>query len=144
MVDVSIETRAQTDARLCAVMRQARVRIYERPYCFREFAAADFPAAVDAKALALVRDADRWSQLVPYDGSDEEAFGIFSFHFPPNLDNSGFVGWLATHLKEAFGSGVLVVCGMNRDDGGVFDYWGCPTSIAPSVFDEIRKMNLGS
>jgi hypothetical protein len=27
------------------------------------------------------------------------------------VDNSGFVGWLASHLKAAIGTGVLVVCG---------------------------------
>ena len=44
------------------------------------------------------------------------------FHFPAGVDNSGFVGWLASHLKVVLGTGVLVVCGFNSQRGGVFDY----------------------
>ncbi|WP_158804971.1 DUF6196 family protein [Acidisoma sp. L85] len=83
------------------------------------------------------------TQLVPYDGSDGEAFGIFGFHFPPDKDNSGFVGWLASHLKTQFGSGVLVICGMNQADGGIYDYWGCPAAIAQDVFDAVLRLKKG-
>lgn len=60
---------------------------------------------------------------------------------PPNADNSGFVGWLATHLKTQLGTGVFVVCGSNHERGGIYDYWGCPADLldqATQVIDELR------
>jgi len=70
----------------------------------------------------------------------EEKFVVFSFHFAANLDNSGFVGWLASHLKAEIGTGVLVVCGQNTERGGIFDYWGAPLSVADQVIAEIRNL----
>lgn len=100
--------------------------------------------ALTADTLAVVRDADSWCQLVPATGhgGDAERFGIFSFHFPDGADNSGFVGWLATHLKARLGTGVFVVCGSNRGRGGIYDYWGCPadlTAEAIRVVAELRE-----
>jgi len=143
MVDISSETPEQTDARLRSVMKHARVQIFNELYHFEEFDSADFASKANKHALALVRDEELWSQLVPYDGGDGEAFGIFGFHFPPDKDNSGFVGWLASHLKTQFGSGVLVICGMNQADGGIYDYWGCPAAIAQDVFDEVLRRKKG-
>jgi len=65
---------------------------------------------------------------------------IFGFHFTPGLDNSGFVGWLAAHLKARLGTGVLVVCGQNSQRGGIFDYWGAPLSVSAKVIAEIRRL----
>ena len=140
MVDISRETRGQTEARLRAVMRLARADFLDGPYRYHEFPDDRFPAAARRDALALVRDGDRWSQLVPADDEAGERFALFGFHFPAGMDNSGFVGWLASLLKEALGSGVLVVCGMNRDDGGIFDYWGVPFSIRDDAFRAIRAL----
>jgi len=56
------------------------------------------------------------------------------------LDNSGFVGWLATHMKRSLGTGVFVVCGQNSARGGIFDYWGCPYAIRDSFFREIEGL----
>ncbi len=58
---------------------------------------------------------------------------MFCFHFPDGLDNSGFVGWLATHLKETLGTSVFVICGQNSDRGGIFDYWACPLNLGDEV-----------
>ena len=69
-----------------------------------------------------------------------DAFAVFSFHFTPGLDNSGFVGWLASHLKAVTGTGVLVVCGQNSGRGGIFDYWGAPLPVASRVVAEIRRL----
>jgi hypothetical protein len=60
---------------------------------------------------------------------------------PAGMDNSGFVGWLATEFKRRLGTGVFVVCGQNRDRGGIYDYWGCPVQVraqAAQVLDELR------
>jgi len=64
----------------------------------------------------------------------------FSFHFEPDLDNSGFVGWLTTHLKEALGTGVVVVCGHNAERGGVFDYWAVPAAMADAALAEVHRL----
>ncbi|WP_280394542.1 DUF6196 family protein [Nocardia brasiliensis] len=69
-----------------------------------------------------------------------EKFGLFSFHFPTGMDNSGFVGWLAGHLKRALGTGVFVVCGSNRERGGIYDYWGCPVELLAAVEREIETL----
>ncbi|MFC9438074.1 DUF6196 family protein, partial [Nocardia sp. NPDC057030] len=85
------------------------------------------PPQLTPRTLAVVRDAEKWSALVPFaeaDGAEVEKFGLFSFHFPTGLDNSGFVGWLAGQLKRTLGTGVFVVCGSNRERGGIYDYWG--------------------
>jgi Family of unknown function (DUF6196) len=140
MVDISYETVEETDRRLRDVIRSAQLKVYEGSYAFVEFALERFPLAVDAEALALVRDDETWSQLVPRRNDAAEAFRIFRFHFSPRLDNSGFVGWLATHLKRRFGTGVFIVCGQNQARGGIFDYWGCPLEIGEEVLTEIRSL----
>ncbi len=51
---------------------------------------------------------------------------------PPPLfhrvDDSGFVGWLATQRNVAPGTGV-VVRGQNGVPGGIPEYWGCPAQL---------------
>jgi hypothetical protein len=140
MVSVSHETREQTERRLLAVTSQARLQTYAGGYAFLEFPLAEFPTAVRADALALVRDDVVWSQLVPCDDPAEERFGLFRFHFPAGADNSGFVGWLASRLKQKFGTGLFVTCGQNREDGGIFDYWGVPIALAAEVIAEVERL----
>jgi hypothetical protein len=111
MVDISRETPLQIETRLRSVIKRAKVQIFSELYQFEEFPSADFGDRFDARALALVRDGELWSQLVPFQDGGGEAFGLFGFHFPPDDDNSGFVGWLASRLKARFGSGVIVIWG---------------------------------
>lgn len=143
MVNISRETSEQTEQRLRRVITAARLHIYPGTYAFTEFPLDWFPGAARADALALVRDDNVWSQLVPSDGTHDERFGLFRFHFPAGADNSGFVGWLATHLKNRFGTGVFVTCGQNQSDGGIFDYWGVPETLAQEVFGEVRRLVEG-
>ena len=143
MVNISHETIEETDRRLRDVIRGVQLKVYKGPYAFMEFALNKFPLAVDPEALALVRDDERWSQLVPRRNDSAEAFTIFRFHFPAGLDNSGFVGWLATHLKRHLGTGVFVVCGHNPERGGIFDYWGCPLEVGEAVLSEIKNLIEG-
>lgn len=140
MVDISHETVRETEARLRHVIRAAQLKVYERPYIFAEFPLDSFPVSVDPEAIALIRDDENWSQLVPYRHGSADRFAIFRFHFPSGIDNSGFVGWLATHLKRRLGTGVLVVCGQNAALGGIFDYWGCPVNIREQVLAEIANL----
>ncbi|MCG8490113.1 MAG: DUF6196 family protein, partial [Sneathiellales bacterium] len=87
-----------------------------------------------------VRDDEVWSQLVPSADSEAELFAIWRFHFREGDDNSGFVGWLANHLKEKFGTGVFVICGQNSNRAGIFDYWGCPISLRTEIIDEVKRL----
>ncbi len=96
---------------------------------------ADFATSLHAEALALVRDGDLWSQLVPADLATAEPLTLWSIHFEPGIDNSGFVGWLATLIKQHTGSGVAVICGQNTQRGGIFDYWCAPSPAAPAIQD---------
>ncbi|HEV2673948.1 MAG TPA: DUF6196 family protein [Aliidongia sp.] len=140
MVTISRETIDETERRLLRVTAEAKLLVYPGTFAFLEFPLGDFPAAARADALALVRDEQVWSQLVPSIDEAEELFGLFRFHFPAGADNSGFVGWLASRLKQRFGTGVFVTCGQNRRDGGIFDYWGVPAALAPEIIAEVERM----
>lgn len=143
MVNISQETPTQTELRLRKVIQLSRLDVFERSWIFEEFPLADFKSMAKSSALALVRDENVWSQLVLSNNSVAERFGIFCFHFPSGADNSGFVGWLATHLKCKFGTGVFVTCGQNSTDGGIFDYWGCPFELSKPIFSEVRNLVKG-
>ena len=137
---VSRESAEQTRQRLLRVIARAEFKVYEQAYVFEEFPFDDFSRKAKPEALAFIRDEQVWSQLVCAEDSDGELFRIFSFHFAEGLDNSGFVGWLASHLKQQVGTGVFVVCGQNSGRGGIFDYWGCPLEVADRVLEEIRSL----
>lgn len=101
----------------------------------------------DEDALARVRDGAVWSELVPAGSpAPPMAFRIFTFHFDPDLDATGFVGWLHSHLARATGVGHIVVCGRSARGaadhvrGGIFDYWGCPADAAERVLAEVRSL----
>lgn len=138
---VSQETPEQTAIRLRRVIAGSEFVVYPQPYVFVETPVEAFPGQLLQQALAFVRDEQVWSALVPADGdADRERFFLFGFHFVPEADNSGFVGWLASHLKTRLGSGVLVVCGQNSRRGGIFDYWGVPWAVGPAVQAEIERL----
>jgi len=139
---ISQESEDQAQARLGNVLAESELVVYERPYAFVEINTSRFPEELFPVALAFVRDEDVWSVLVPTSSAQQEQFVIFGFHFKPNLDNSGFVGWLASHLKACLGTGVLVVCGQNSLRGGIFDYWGAPWSIAKQVIAEVERLRV--
>ena len=135
---ISKETPKETDLRLKKVLKNSHFKVFEKSYYFNEIPVENFE--FNEKALAFVRDNDVWSQLIPVDKKGNEEFKIFSFHFEKNLDNSGFVGWLATKIKNALGSGVFVVCGQNSNQGGIFDYWGCPNEVSEEVIAYIKNL----
>ncbi|WP_192808849.1 DUF6196 family protein [Actinomadura montaniterrae] len=140
MVSVSMETAEQTEQRLRSVIAQAELVVHDGVWCFEE-SPADRPPALTPETLAVVRDQESWSRLVPFQKGDGiERFGIFSFHFADQMDNSGFVGWLATHLKAELGTGVFVVCGSNRARGGIYDYWGCPIDLLDQAVTVVEKL----
>lgn len=135
---ISKETKEETEERLKKVLKAATFKVFEEPYYFRETPVANFQ--FDPDALAMVRDDEVWSLLVPVEKEGTENFKVFRFHFKDGLDNSGFVGWMASKIKARFGSGVFVVCGQNSHNGGIFDYNGCPIEISEDVIDYIEKL----
>ena len=140
MVNISHETAEEAHKRLKKIITHCEFKVYGESYAFLEFPLDGFPSQAHPGALALVRDDEVWSQLVPCNDPKEELFTIWRFHFREGDDNSGFVGWLANHLKEKFGSGVFVTCGQNRNRGGIFDYSGCPLKLGPEVIKEIQGL----
>ena len=140
MVNISQESAEQTKTRLTRVITETRLTVYDKPFVFEEFPLNAFAEQADTGALALVRDDQVWSQLIEKNDPNAERFAIWRFHFPEGADNSGFVGWLAMHLKSLFGTGVFVVCGQNSQDGGIFDYWGCPWELRDAIIDEVRRL----
>ncbi len=140
MVDISHETLEEMHIRLRRVIRAAELKLYDESYAFAEFPLDQFPGRIDPRALAVIRDDEVWSQLIPNFTGSHQSFAVFRFHFPAMMDNSGFVGWLATHLKQRFDTGIFVVCGQNSGRGGIFDYWGCPWGLAEEVILEIRLL----
>lgn len=140
MVSVSRESPEQTNRRLLDVVAKSRLDVLSGVYAFVDCSADMAGGGFRRDALALVRDGETWSQLIPSDDASAELFRVFSFHFPANIDNSGFVGWFATRLKNQFGTGVFVVCGHNSDDGGIFDYWGVPLAVGDDVIEAVRGL----
>jgi hypothetical protein len=142
MVSISIESAEQIEERLLAVISEAEFVVHDGAWWFEE---SDVPPVLTPEVLAVVRDEEVWSRLVPVpaDGAaapGAERFGLFSFHFPNAADNSGFVGWLASHLKHELGTGVFVVCGSNTSRGGIFDYWGCPDTLLADAVAVVEKL----
>jgi len=140
---ISKETPAQIRFRLLKVLAYADMKIYEEEYGFQEFTSNDSPLRANPEALAIIRDGEVWSQLVPSRDASKERFKIFRFYFKEKLDNSGFIGWLGSHLKCKTGTGVFVVCGQNSRQGGIYDYWGCPVEVADRVMAEIQRLREG-
>ena len=142
MVDISVETVEATEVRLRKVFQASELEFHSEPYVFEEFTSDSLATSLDRGALALVRDGEVWCQLVSCRIPSVESFGVFCCHFPPDLDNSGFVGWLATHLKRRFGTGVFVICGQNSSRGGIYDYWGFPFELTAEVKLELRAHRM--
>jgi len=134
---ISTETQEQTEKRLKKVIQAADLKIYDSEYYFKEVPIDKFE--FDQQALAIVRDEEVWSFLIPSNNKESENFKLFSFHFKDGLDNSGFVGWLASKIKRELGAGVFVVCGQNTGKGGIFDYWGCPIALADQVIELVQQ-----
>ena len=84
--------------------------------------------------------------LAPIDGQEDagcERYAVFSCTFDAELDNSEFVGWLATLLKARLGTGVIVVCGFDPHAGGIYDYWGVPADLRAEATVLLRSLAGG-
>jgi hypothetical protein len=139
-MQVNHETPDQVGERLLRVLGRSELTALDGTFGFTEHRTASSAVAAADKALALVRDDDAWSTLQPVSYPGIEPLRVFVFHFPAGVDNSGFVGWLASHLKAVLGTGVLVVCGFNGRRGGVFDYWCVPERVADEALAELHRL----
>src|ERR671919_400582 len=140
MVHISRETPEQTNERLLEVIAAATFRVYDDAYVFEEAPLRGPIPPLDDRTLALVRDDRVWSRLVPAAlDHGVEQFGLLRFHFPEGVDNSGFVGWLASHLKRELGTGVFVVCGQNSEQGGSSTIGDSPRSCAKPSYEKSRS-----
>jgi hypothetical protein len=129
----------ETRTRLRRVLAEAAFNVLPGQWSYHEQPAGSVPQP-SADALALVRDAESWSVLELSQGDETEAFGVFSFHFPSAADNSGFVGWLASELKDHLGTGVAVLCGYNSAQGGIYDYWLVPAQLLDEAAAHVRSL----
>jgi len=145
MISISTnrETPEQIQKRLLEVLSQAQIKMYEEEYAFEEFTQEEFAIKIKTDALALIRDENTWCQLVSSNNPGKKQFKVIRFYFNNNLDNSGFIGWLATHLKLKLGTGVFVIRGQNSEHGGIYDFWGFPVDVVDSVIEEIIKLISG-
>jgi Family of unknown function (DUF6196) len=135
----SHETPEQTETRLHRVIREATLYVFPDTYRFVPLPLAEFPFRARAEAQAFVRDDAVWSQLVPADEGPSRCV-LFRFHFPEGVDNSGFVGWLASLIKRETGAGAFVVCGENPAQGGIFDLWGVDLQVGAEVLSIVRAL----
>src|SRR5215510_967991 len=89
-------------------------------------------------SIARVRDGGKLSALGPCPATEvtAERFEVFRVVLPAGEDDSGYVGWLASRIKARTGSGLFVICGYDRERGGVFDYYGIPAEAA----DDVRQL----
>ena len=91
------ETGTHISARLREVIAHAELEVLPGLYAFTPLTEDVTPRK---DALACVRDGGAWSQLVPVDdGATPMAFRIFSFHFDPAFDATGFVKRVAIALE---------------------------------------------
>jgi hypothetical protein len=135
---ITHETPEQSVRRLRRVARLTTVELLDGEWSFEQVSQPHLDLRPDT--LALIRDGERWSRLVPATPSSAERFRVWSCHFPEGIDNSGFVGWLAGEIKARTGSGVFVICGFNPSRGGIHDYWGCTVQAGDAVITELRAL----
>ena len=145
---MSPETPEQAAARLLKVIANAEYQVLPGFYAFE--AMPNGLSQARPEALACVRDREFWSQLVPVPRppGGKDLFKIFKFRFSPQVDATGFVGWLHSHLARTTGAASIVICGKDERSGSefghgrgnIFDYWGCPADRADVVLAEVQSL----
>ncbi|SFD12925.1 DUF6196 family protein [Pseudoalteromonas denitrificans] len=132
-----METVEYQNIRLTKAFSHSDVNFLPDSYDYEEFDSEELNLKLNPEALALIRDGDRWSQLVK---KESGAFVAFSIHFN-GIDNvNGFVGWFASYLKVKLGIGLIVFVGSNSLKNGVYDYYGVPIEHIVAVKREVAML----
>lgn len=139
------ETAEEMEWRLLDVISRARCEVLADDYVWATMVSGEAPRP---EAIACVRDGNTWSQFVPSSGTTAAPYRVVSFHFAEGTNASGFVAWLAAHIKRSAGTGSVVICGKDRRDTpalfqtslGVFDYWCCPVDAGDRFVAVIRAL----
>jgi hypothetical protein len=140
------ETVEQMEGRLLGVISQSRFELLPDDYVWAPMNLGHAPAR---EAIACVRDGDTWSQFIPASSTaSSQRYRVVSFYFKEGTNASGFVAWLAAHLKRSAGTGSVVICGKDRRDSpelfqtslGVFDYWCCPVAAGDKFVAVVRSL----
>ena len=131
-----VETPSRTEARLREALRSAEIVLMESPYAWR--LVANFPSQVSDEAVALARDEDGWSQLVPAPGArSASGWALIRFRFVAGAAIDGFTDWLAAHLRRRVTPRLMIASGLSQRTGGLYLYWGVPLALREQVMREI-------
>ena len=139
MVSISHELPVVTERRLLDVIRAANVEHLPGTWSF-----VGFHGPIPDQALAAVKGRNGWSALVPASDGSSEVFSLTRTFFSSEIENSGFVGWLASTIKRHLGSGLFLVCGDDPTRGGIFDYLGYPTELTTPIRELIDRLRGAS
>jgi len=134
------------EARLLGVISWSRFEVLRDDHVWAPMSPGQAPAG---EAIACVRDGDIWNQFIPASSTARgQRYRVVSFHSKEGTDASGFVAWLAAHLKRSAGTGSVVICGKDRRDTpelfktslAVFDYWCCPIAAGDKFVAVMRSL----
>jgi hypothetical protein len=143
---VTTESSEQMEARLLRVIAHSRFEVLTDDYIWQPMTGNQPPSG---NAITCVRDGDIWHEFVSASPtSSGQRYRVVSFHFKEGIDASGFVAWLACHLKRSAGTGSVVICGKDKRDSaelfqtsqGVFDYWCCSVAAGDRFVSVIRSL----
>ena len=108
----------------------------ESPYAWRPV--ADFPSQVSGEAVALARDEDGWSQLVPAPGArSASGWALIRLSFVAGAAIDGLTDWLAAYLRRRVTPRLMIASGLSQRTGGLYLYWGVPLALGEQVMREI-------
>ncbi|MEB3245755.1 MAG: DUF6196 family protein [Vampirovibrionales bacterium] len=123
-VYISKETATQTEARLKALLPKVAFQWLDSPH---QYDTQMQPLAQNQALAQLVTPSGALEALQPCDATQSDALAIALLTFPSGHDNSGFVGWFASQLKKATGSGLVVISGAHHD------YFGFPWQAKDAI-----------
>ena len=140
------ESPNSTEVRLLSVVAAATLRILPADFAWLPLALDRAPSS---EAIACVRDGSNWFELTRATIQPRhERYFVVSFHFSESIPANGFVGWLATYLRQTANTGVVVICGKDQRQSpgilaaanGVFDYWCCMIDAKPRFLSAIEEL----
>ena len=136
VLGLDVETPSRTEARLRDALRSAEIRLLEPAYAWT--LVEDFPSQVSDEAVALAKDEDGWSQLVPAPGARvAEGWALIRFRFGDGSNIDGLTDWLAAFLRRRVTPRLMIASGLSQRTGRLYLYWGVPPALREQVMREI-------